>query len=148
MSEAVRYPAAEARELGEAVLRELRRIAFANLTDYVEYKAVKRRVPSGEPGRDSAPVREYTVKDSQKVDGAAISEVMIAKDGSVKFKLYDKMKALELLGKSAGVFAPGAEEPDPEPEFSPEEALETLLQAARELGAGDPGSSSERKNSP
>lgn len=110
----------------DAVLAELWRIAFADLHDYVEYKTVKRR------GTDEIS-REYTVKDSRKVDGAPVSEVTIARDGTLKFKLYDKMKALELLGKSAGVFAPGDEEIEPEPEPTPDEIREILLKAADEL---------------
>ncbi|MCL2031137.1 MAG: terminase small subunit [Oscillospiraceae bacterium] len=117
--------------LAEAVLAELRRIAFANLHDYVEYKAVKRR--GAEDGAAPGASREYTVKDSRKTDGAPVSEVAIARDGTLKFKLYDKMKALELLGKSAGLFAPAAEEPEPEEELTPEEAREFLLKAAEEL---------------
>jgi hypothetical protein len=112
--------------LREAVLAELWRIAFANLHDYVEYKTVRRR------GADEA-VREYTVKDSRKVDGAPVSEVTVARDGSLKFKLYDKMKALELLGKSAGIFAPGEDEPELEEEPTLDEVREILLRAAEEL---------------
>lgn len=118
--------AVSAPTLGEAVLAELKRIAFANLHDYVEYKTVKHR------GTEE-PSREYAIRDSRKVDGTPLSEVSVAKDGTIKFKLYDKMKALELLGKSAGVFAPAEEEPEPEEDLTPEELRAILLQAAVEL---------------
>lgn len=38
------------------------------------------------------------------MDGRAISEVSLFKDGTFKFKLHDKLKALELLGKHLGMF--------------------------------------------
>lgn len=112
--------------LSDAVLSELRRIAFADMTDYVEFRTVKKR------GTDEVR-QEYTIKDSRKVDGAPLSELTVSKDGSLKVKMYDKMKALELLGRSAGLFAPSEDEPEPEPELSPTEALAVLRQAVREL---------------
>lgn len=116
--------------LGTAVLEELKRLAFANLTDYVDFRSVKKR------GTDEV-TREYTIKDSRKVDGAPISEVAIAKDGSMKFKLYDKMKALELLGRSAGVFTAESGVEEPEPELSLAEAQAVILQAAKEMTVSD-----------
>ncbi|MDR1736059.1 MAG: terminase small subunit [Oscillospiraceae bacterium] len=121
-----RKPENSEKPVGEAVLDQLRRIAFADVTDYLEYRTVK----DGE----EPPRQEYILKDSRKVDGGPISEITVSKDGSLKFKLYDKMKALELLGRGAGVFTPEDPEPPKEDEpISPSEALEIIRKAAAEL---------------
>jgi phage terminase small subunit len=43
-------------------------------------------------------------KDSKDVNTAAINEVSISKDGTFKFKLYDKLSALEKMGRELGMF--------------------------------------------
>ena len=89
----------------DKVLKELAKIGFANLNDYLEYKTAKAVVEHDENGE---PVIDYTqiidVIDSSEVDTSIIQEVSISKDGTFKFKLYDKQKALELIGKHLGMF--------------------------------------------
>ena len=89
----------------DKVLKELAKIGFANLNDYLEYKTAKEVVEHDENGE---PVIDYTqiidVIDSSEVDTSIIQEVSISKDGTFKFKLYDKQKALELIGKHLGMF--------------------------------------------
>lgn len=90
------------------VLQKLIDIAFADITDYVEFgvKKVKRLVKTGEYNEYEEPiykeeeleVQYVDVKDSSDVDGALIKEVKQGKDGTT-IKLHDKMKALELLAK-------------------------------------------------
>jgi phage terminase small subunit len=63
------------------ILEEYMRIAFADMTDYVEF--------------DNRRVR---LKNSADVDGRLITEVKQGKDG-VTIKLADKMKAIERLEK-------------------------------------------------
>lgn len=78
----------------EMVLRELARIAFADLRDVFSWG------PDGVVLKDSA-----ALTDDQ---AAAVSEISAAvgKDGgSVRLKRHDKVKALELLGKHLGMFA-------------------------------------------
>lgn len=73
----------------DRVLNELAKIAFSDLTDFVEF------------GPDGIKIRP-----SDKVDGAVLSEVseMITKGASVtSVKLHSKMKALELLCKHLGL---------------------------------------------
>jgi phage terminase small subunit len=66
---------------GKMILEEYMRIAFADMTDYVEF--------------DNRRVR---LKNSADVDGRLITEVKQGKDG-VTIKLADKMKAIERLEK-------------------------------------------------
>lgn len=63
------------------ILSEYVKIAYADMTDYVEFDA-----------------RRVKLKNSQDVDGRLITEVKQGKDG-VTIKLADKMKAMEKLEK-------------------------------------------------
>ena len=89
----------------DKVLKELAKIGFADLKDYLEYKTAKSVVEYDEAGE---PIIDYTtiidLIDSREVDTSPIQEVSISKDGTFKFKLYDKQKALELIGKHLGMF--------------------------------------------
>jgi len=90
----------------ERVMEELTKIGFADIKEYLEYKTVKTKV--GEDILTGEAVVGYktivNVKDSKNVDGTIISEVSCNKDGTFKFKLHDKMGALEKLGKELGMF--------------------------------------------
>lgn len=81
-------------------------IAFADITDYVEF-GQKEEIVMTEEGPVIDPVTEehmtykrnfVTFKQCNEVDGSLISEVKQGKDG-VSVKLLDKMKALEKLEK-------------------------------------------------
>ena len=89
----------------DKVLKELAKIGFADLKDYLEYKTAKSVVEYDEAGK---PIIDYTtiidLIDSREVDTSPVQEVSISKDGTFKFKLYDKQKALELIGKHLGMF--------------------------------------------
>lgn len=88
------------------VIKELAKIGFANLKDYLEYKTVKTIVENDE--KTGEPIIDYKqivdTIDSKNVDMSVIQEISIAKDGTFKFKLYDKQKALELIGKHLNMF--------------------------------------------
>jgi phage terminase small subunit len=77
----------------DRVLEELARIGFSCVDDYVEWGGSK-----------------YKLKESQELTDdqkAAISEVSVHKSkdgGSIKFKLYDKVSALEKIGRHLGMF--------------------------------------------
>lgn len=88
----------------EKVLFELAKIGFANITDFLEYKTMLRKVgeEDGEPTYDWA--ISVIAKDSEDIDGSAIQEVSVSKDGTFKFKLYDKLSALDKIGRHLGMF--------------------------------------------
>ena len=89
----------------DKVLQELARIGFADIKDFVAFRTEKTQVAVDDEGK---PVIGYDVvidvKDSDRVDGHCISEIGRGKDGSFKFKLHDKIAALDKMGKHLGVF--------------------------------------------
>ena len=88
------------------VLQELKRIGFADIKDFLSFRTAKtviaRDDEDGEPIVDYAQIIDLV--DSEKVDGRVIQEVSLSQNGAFKFKLYDKMSALEKLGKHLGLF--------------------------------------------
>lgn len=76
-------------ELKERILGELKAIGFARATDYL--------YTCGD---------QLVIRSTQELspeDGAAIAAIERSSSG-LKVKFYDKLKALELLGKSCGLF--------------------------------------------
>jgi phage terminase small subunit len=90
----------------DMVLKELAKIGFEDIKDYLEYRTVK-MVVEYDPETEE-PIIDYRqiidVIDSKDVDTSVIQEVSIGKDGTFKFKLYDKQKALVDIGKHLGMF--------------------------------------------
>lgn len=74
----------------EKVLEELAAIGFANGTDFVEVNA-------------SGLLSVKPTKDIPAQKRPAIAGIKYTKDG-IEIKLYDKVRALELLGKHLGIF--------------------------------------------
>lgn len=89
----------------DRVLSELYKIGTADIKDFLTYKTEKSVVGHDDNGD---PIFDYRMiidmMDSDEVDTSAIQEVSIGKDGTFKFKLYDKQKSLELLGRHLGSF--------------------------------------------
>ena len=79
-------------EADEVVL-ELKRLAFSNIADYVEWG------PDGVKLKDSADMSEEALRCVLEV-----SETKSEKGGSVKFKLHDKRGALTDLMRHLGLF--------------------------------------------
>ena len=87
------------------ILEELVAIGFARATDILEVRAGETVLKEG-------------------ADGAAIANLEATAKG-VKVKFYDKLKALELLGKHMGMFAGTGTEPEEN------NILEAILQAIK-----------------
>lgn len=90
----------------EEILAELAAIGFARVTDFYEWQEGK-------------PVPRRTLTDR---GNAAVAAVETGTHG-LRLKVYDKLKALELLGKCLGAFA------GPLPRHTEGNLLEALLQA-------------------
>lgn len=74
----------------DRVVKELAKVAFADLKDFVQFG------PGG-----------VTIRPDDEVDGtmlAEVSETITQAGGSKKVKMYDKLKALELLGRHLAMF--------------------------------------------
>ncbi|AOK88538.1 terminase small subunit [Paenibacillus polymyxa] len=91
----------------QRVLMEYMKIAFADITDYVEFGQKEEDILGleGEPvfDPDTGDTKKYrynfvAFKNSDEIDGTLVSEVKQGKDG-VSVKLHDKTKALDVLTK-------------------------------------------------
>ena len=92
--EALRRPALKKAEVtAERVVNELARIAFGDKRELMEWG------PNGVVLKSS----DGLSKD-QAAMVAEVSETISQAGGSIKMKTYDKVKALELLGKYLGIF--------------------------------------------
>ena len=89
----------------DMVLQELAKIAMLDIKDFLSFRTEKTVVGTSEDTGE--PVMDYThvvqMKDSDDIDGSLFSEIQL-KNGELKFKLYDKVKALELCGRHLGMF--------------------------------------------
>ncbi|WP_238861082.1 terminase small subunit [Clostridium sp. YIM B02569] len=98
--------------LSRGVIQKYIDIAFADITDYVQfgqdYYVVKDK--DGNPMLDdegnvvTKPYNYVRLGESNQVDGTLISEISEGKDG-VKIKLADKMKALDFLTKHCNLLS-------------------------------------------
>ena len=93
----------------DKILQELALIGFARVPDYLEI-------------RDGS----LTIRDLENLDGAAIASVEKG-TGGLKMKFYDKLKALELMGKYLGMFSTA----ENKEETTPCNLLECILDATR-----------------
>lgn len=92
----------------DRVLQELAKIGFADIKDFLRFGTEKTLVGYDEEDGEMVPVYDYKqvveVKPSEQVDGTLISEVSISAKGVFSFKMHDKMKALDMMGKHLGMF--------------------------------------------
>ena len=109
------------------VVNELRLIGFSRLDNYLEWTASGVKLKSSED-----------LTDDQIACVVEIQESITEKSNNIKFKLGDKLKALELLGKHLGMFKEN--EKDPAPTFN----LYQLLSGGNNGDLGDEAKLKER----
>jgi phage terminase small subunit len=127
---------------GDMVVDELRKIGFANMADYM--KSTREGYPyldfSALTRDQTAALAEVTVEDF--VDGRGEETHAVKR---VKFKLHEKLSALDKLGRHLGLFDAKHKQPDAPIEVTDEELRATVLRAlarlhaARRVEGGDPG---------
>ena len=86
----------------ERVVRELARVAFSNATNAVQ---VQPRTIVGADGKEIVIQTVVLTATAELTDDqrAAISQIKQGANG-IEIKMYDKLKALELLGRHIGMF--------------------------------------------
>ena len=80
----------------EDIFQKYMDIAFADITDYMDFGMDKQR--------DEETGQEYSFnyahfKSSDEIDGSVVAEVAFSSKGGAKIKLHDKVKALEWLSE-------------------------------------------------
>ena len=92
----------------EQIIAEYQKIAFSDIKDFLRFGTEKIQVgvETDEEGIPR-PVYEYRqvveARPSSEVDGTLINEVSISDKGTFKFKLHDKLNALEKIAKHLGM---------------------------------------------
>lgn len=102
----------------DAVLTELAKIGFASVSEFAKLMGGK---------KDEDFVRALKLLADEEASAGAVAQIKQGPHG-VEIKLYDKLKALELLGKHLGLFAPGGAELPEEDNF-----VDALQQAAERV---------------
>jgi len=93
----------------ERILAEYAKIGFSDIKDFLEYRTEKTQLDEVEVDENGkTTMYKYKIvveaKDSKDIDGTVVSEISLSKDGTFKFKLHDKLNALEKMGKTLGMF--------------------------------------------
>jgi phage terminase small subunit len=139
---AAQAPRLAALELSaEEVLRELARVARANLLDYMRID------DKGMPDVDLAGLTRDRA--------AAIRDIEVESFGEgkrerrrIRFKMHDKLAALDRLARHYGLFreAPSPAEPDAppgKPQYDPRQVARAILLILREAGEADAAEAAE-----
>lgn len=88
----------------DRVLQELAKIGFANMADYTVWG------PNGVALKDST---QLTMDQTAAI--SEVSETITEAGGSIRFKLHNKIAALERIGKHLGMFDDRADKDKPDP---------------------------------
>lgn len=91
----------------DAVLTELAKIGFASVSEFAKLMGGK---------KDEDFVRALKLLAEEEAAAGAVAQIKQGAHG-VEIKLYDKLKALELLGRHLGLFVPGGAEAAEEDNF-------------------------------
>lgn len=86
------------------IIQELIDIAFDDIGDYVSFRTEKQVVAHDD---DGDPIIDYKtvidLKDSQNIDTKNIAEISLSANGILKFKMYERDKALYKLAEMFGL---------------------------------------------
>jgi len=92
----------------DKVLSEYAKIGMSDVTDYLQVVTERVLVDRTAEGEPISEIKQLVLlKDTDSIPKdklAAISEIKQAKDGSISFKLHDKVRALDSIGKHLGMF--------------------------------------------
>jgi len=125
----------------QRIQEELACIAFSDLRSAVKWTSIAVKTSIDDDGKPVMTVcNQVEIIDSGKLPEAiarAIGEVSQTREGSLKIKMHDKMKALELLGKDLGMFVADEDRPPDQPltpitkEMDPAQAREAYLETLK-----------------
>lgn len=98
----------------EEIIQEYAKIARTDIKDFLRFGTEKIQIGFDyDSDGNSRPVYDYRqvveARPSDEVDGTLISEVSISDKGTFKFKLHDKLNALEKIAKHLGMFVERSE---------------------------------------
>lgn len=89
----------------DMVTTELARLAFSDMGNFVDFFTEEVIVGEDASGQPITAMKQHVyIKPSAQVDTAAIQEVTVSRDGTMKLKLYDKHKALDSLARMQGMY--------------------------------------------
>lgn len=92
----------------DRVLKEYAKLGFADLRNAVTWRVNSDQVLMNQDGEEiSCPANIIEINPSDEIDddtAAALSEVSMSKDGTIKIKLHDKKGALDSMAKHLGMF--------------------------------------------
>lgn len=86
----------------DRVIRELARIAFVNAADVIDFQTAT--IAHGASEDDTAAIASFRVKTIPTAEGEGVER---------EIRMFDKLKALELLGKHLGLFSKDQESNTP-----------------------------------
>ena len=94
----------------ESIAKELARIAYDDIKNYLSYRTEKTLLDYDENGKPIIGYKQVVeMADSDMIDTRNIQEVSINAKGVFTFKLYSKTDALNALGKHLGMFTDKSE---------------------------------------
>lgn len=112
----------------EEVVKELKKIGFADIKDFLSFGMEEVVVGYDEDGNEiKASRQQINIKNSDEVDGTLIGEVSISSKGVFSFKMHDKLSALEKIGKHLKMFTDKVEANNTNYNYNYEAELSELI---------------------
>ncbi|WP_038291772.1 terminase small subunit [Zooshikella ganghwensis] len=119
----------------DRIEQELARIAFSQITDVVEWRREKLNNTHEQDDKPPVEIQQVLLKNSDTLPTevtATIQEVAQTTHG-VRIKLYDKLKALELLGRRHGMFIDKVEHSGSVKHLSEDELNQRIAELTKKL---------------